>query len=554
MRYLFGDSTESNLDFNYLAFLREAIDCAVVLVQCDVTLAEYAERKRTQERESETALAAIADFGKRAAEFVAPVADDKAGTPVGRCAAAVAAAIRDAVEEESTITKAKLTAEREEQTKQGQTVHKKAREAFEKLLRAHDLPSAEKEIDVTWNAQGGVKATMRQRTSFGVDAVLALDLPAGSLLYTPDLRVDRVSEGVGVHVREAGGWLKKGDKLVAIKLGRYHVAAITISKHVKIQLRADNNSGDLMIVATPGDMTVAASGGTTQREVIVDERDRPGLRALVDKLEAAARALADARGSVVALEIDGKSMTDHGSPRTVAERLTAAIGPTVQKIKVHSRSPGELVLRRLLGDNRREEIFVSIDELVQKLAVLPAQGRGVFAPLQLQGESDAVAAAAIKSTATKPVEAAKSDTKPVDTKPERSAPEKAVAFDVKSVVEPKVSDAPPEGRPKRITGTQVPMPDRSTARTESIPTPVRTKEPTSPFGTPAEGKRPQSMSSPPPAALPVSSTPTSSSPSLPSVAAVPPVPPVPNPPKSADDDEWPSISKSDDSAPIVTKS
>ena len=32
--YLLGDSSEANIDFDYLAFLREVIDCATVLVEC----------------------------------------------------------------------------------------------------------------------------------------------------------------------------------------------------------------------------------------------------------------------------------------------------------------------------------------------------------------------------------------------------------------------------------------------------------------------------------------------------------------------------------------
>jgi hypothetical protein len=523
MRYLFGDSTESNLDFNYLAFLREVVDCAVVLVECDVKLAALDERKRTREREWEATLAAVADFGKRAAEFVNPVAQQQAGTAVGRTAAGIADAIRVAVDRESSDGKAKLAAERNELSSQAGEVNKRAKEAVGKLLKSHDLPNAEREIEVMWNAQGGVKASMRQRTNFGVDAVLAIEIPQASFLFTPDLRVDRVAEGVQVHAREAGGWLKKGDKLVPHRLGRYHVGSIAIGQNIRIVLRADNsNEGDLTIIAQPnGNMAITASGGATQREVVIDERDKAGLQSLVDKLEAATQAIAEARGNLVGIEVDGKHMDSHGNPRAVAERLTAAIGPTVQKIKAHSRSPGELVLRRLLGDNRREEIFVSIDELVKKLEVLPMSARTVFAPLQLQGESDQAAAsamAAVRGAVAKPGTAPPPADKSVEKAADRGE-EKPVVLsraDIKAATSGTI-ESKPEERPKRITA--VPMPDRSAVRTGPTSPPV---------------------------------TAASSSPSVP-MAATPTQPT--SPAKTADDDEWPTIGKPADSkdASVETK-
>ena len=51
-------------------------------------------------------------------------------------------------------------------------------------------------------------------------------------------------------------------------------------------------------------------------------------------------------------------------------RLVQAMAPVVQEIAQHSLAPGELILKRLVGDHRREEIFVSKAALDQKLAPL----------------------------------------------------------------------------------------------------------------------------------------------------------------------------------------
>jgi hypothetical protein len=486
--YLFGDSTESGLDFNYLAFLREAVDCAVAMVECDVTLASVAEQKRAREREMDGELAAVAALAQRAADLVSPVAKEQTATAVGRCAAAIATAIREAAERESTAVRAKLAAQREELDKDGSGVNARATEAVGKLLRTHDLPDAEKELAVTWTSTG-VKATMRQRTSFGVEALLALEIPPGSL-FTPDLRVERVADNIEVHARAESGWIKKSG-LVTHKLGRYHVTSVTIGATVRIQLRADANAGEMTIISPPnGDLMIDASGGGATREIMIEERDRAGLRSFVDKLEAATRALAQSRAQLVSIEIDNKSLGEPGNPRLFAERLTAAMAPTVHKIKQHSRNPDELVLRRLLGDNRREETFVPIAELVQRFEVLPAQGRSVFAALQLQGESPVP----LHIEAKRPREPSKAPAhEPARDAAKTAANEPVVAApltpELQSILAKPSDTKPIETKPLE-TKPVVPMPERAGNRTSpplmAIPEPTpRKKEPTQPFGTPA---------------------------------------------------------------------
>jgi hypothetical protein len=388
VRYLFGDSTESDLEFDYLAFLREVIDSAVVMVECEVTLGVTVEDRRTRELETASVVAAVEDLGKRATQVVGPMASDQPSTPVGRCAAAITAAIQGAVEREAAQARAALAAECEEMDRQDQRQRGRARTVLEKLLRTHDLPGADKTLEVVWTVSG-VKATMRQRTGFGVEAVVSLEIPAGSVLGI-DLRADKIAEGVELHAHETAGWLKKSDKVVPHKLGRYQVATVTVGGDTTtVRLRAAPEPGAPGFAVTShrnGDLSVEPSGGGPGREVVVDERNRPALRLLVERLEAAVRALGDNRTGLVSVEIDGVPITQHEHPRVLAERLIAAVAPTVQKIALRSRSPGELVLRRMLGDNRREEIFVSTADLSKRLDGLPLHAREVFAPLQLGGE------------------------------------------------------------------------------------------------------------------------------------------------------------------------
>lgn len=394
MRYLLGDSSESGLGFNYLAFLREVIDCSVVLVEHELALAAAQERRKAREKDASGQAQAVEELGKRAQALFGPIAKEHANAPVGRCAAAIAAATREKIGLEASQIRSALGAEVDAIEKDNQRLRTKTLASLEKLLKTHDLPDAGKAYEVLWTANG-VKAQMRQRTSFGVEAVLTLDVPTSSL-FTMDLRVDRLVDGLEANALEAGGWLKKGDKLVPHKLGRYHITRVMVGNELTIRLRTALDSGASgfdVIVPRPHDAPKSEQPSGilidrivgTAKEVSIDHHQQAAFRQLADKLETAARALGEHRTGLVSVEIDGTSIADHTHPLVFVERFILAIAPTVQRILRHSRSPGELVLRVLLADDRREEIFITTADLLKRIEGLTGKAREVFAPLQLEG-------------------------------------------------------------------------------------------------------------------------------------------------------------------------
>jgi hypothetical protein len=466
MRYLFGDSTESELEFNYLAFLREVFDSAVVLLEAETTLEGNRDKRDRREAETGGLIRAVEELGKDALGLVEPVAKEQPKTPAGRAAASIAAAAREAVAHETAAAKAALGTARGEVDRDDEQVLARARGVLEKLLKAHDLPGAEKTLEATW-ANGPAKVTMRQKTGFGVEALIVLEATGG--LFGADLRVERIAEGVEIHTHEAGGWLKKSDKLVAHKLGRYQVVGVTLAGG-DVTIKLKEGSASLTITATSsGDIEVDGAGG---KDYAVEDRDRAGIKALADKLGAAVRGL-DQRTSLASVELDGKSLTGHGHPRVLAERLISAIAPTVQKIAKHSRNPDELVLRRLVAGGHREEVFVEVAELAKKLEPLPAAARSAFGPLQLPGLE--VGAGRPRSGGTRPP--------PVELRPpvEVKAPAKPD--------EPKPIDVNPIATTPREHPTPVTTPiDRLTPpELEALPAPakptipsVSTRSPTRP--------------------------------------------------------------------------
>src|SRR5579862_6497922 len=235
MRYLFGDSSESDLDVNYLALLRDAVDFGVAVLLADAGLVASRDKRAVRERDSGEAARAVEDFGKAAALLTDPLVGGDA--PLNRCAAAIAQASQDAVKREVGRVRAQLQQDLEGLDGETRALRERCAQALGKLLATHDLPGATESVTVKWTGVG-FGARMRQVAGFGVDATLALDVPAGSF-YAHELRVEKVGDGIELHAPETKGLLKKETKMVTQKLARFYVTEVTVlPRQTTVHVRA----------------------------------------------------------------------------------------------------------------------------------------------------------------------------------------------------------------------------------------------------------------------------------------------------------------------------
>jgi hypothetical protein len=107
------------------------------------------------------------------------------------------------------------------------------------------------------------------------------------------------------------------------------------------------------------------------------------LQGLRDSLVAIANELGAQKKSLRHAALGGTPIGKLESPRALVEKVIANVAPIVHEIATRSLAPGELVIKRLLGDSRREEVFVSKKELEQKIEALSPDLRAMFDPLQL---------------------------------------------------------------------------------------------------------------------------------------------------------------------------
>ena len=152
VQFQLGDSTESGLEFNYLAFLKDVIDVAVILLENEAVIAASSERKKSCDRDAMVVVGALGELGRRTLEMITPVAKEHTDNAIGRCASAIALAAREAVEREAQQIRNALAADLAEIEKVPAQLRAKNADILDKLLRTHDLPLAEKIHEVMFVA------------------------------------------------------------------------------------------------------------------------------------------------------------------------------------------------------------------------------------------------------------------------------------------------------------------------------------------------------------------------------------------------------------------
>lgn len=389
MTWLYGDSSKSALDVNYIDFLRLAIDFSVEVLLAEEQIgAGRAERYRLDSRAEED-LARLEALGSSvaAAADAGGAADD---SPVARCAAAMRKSAATALRGEISSVKSTLADQTQRIDARAAGERVRCVKALETLLVRYDLPETKTATTLEAAATGPFVAKLAGATPYGLETVLELEVPAQNP-FAHEARVDRFMDGLEIKVPEVGGWLRKQSRIVPHRLGKHRIARVSATgAEMSVELRhgADPHSG--FGIAITGDKPVvvlsaaAKDGDGKGAPFEPDADDTAKLLQLFERLTGAVAELARSRKSLLEARLDGEPLASHARPSLVIERLVAAIAPTVRDIARYSLSPSELVLRRLLAGDRREEVFVSKSELVHKLEALPGERRSLFDALELQ--------------------------------------------------------------------------------------------------------------------------------------------------------------------------
>lgn len=394
MSYLYGDSTPSTLEMNYIEFVRDAVDFCVQVLLADQRMVQARARTRQLEQTTTAEIARLEQLGATVEKAIAGVSAGAADSSTAHCAAAIVRATAGIVRTEMGTVQAALAAEEEKRDAQGTREREGSLKELERLLVKHDLPDMTVDTQLALAAGGRYQSRARVSTAFGLTAMLELDIPAGHL-YAQLLRLDRLVEHLDVQTPEMSGWLHKEVKLKQQHLEKHHLIGLSVTSGqtvIKLRLAPDGTGvGFDIVVGREAPrvhlLRVDERGGHPEPPFEAQEGDAAQLLALQEKLAAGAAGLGRHRRAIVEAALDGESLRSSDKATVLVEKLIATMAPVVQEIAARSQSAGELVLRRLLADDRREEVFMSKDELRRKLEPLGEGNRTLFDRLLQDGAS-----------------------------------------------------------------------------------------------------------------------------------------------------------------------
>jgi hypothetical protein len=395
MSYLYGDSTPTTLEVNFIEFLRDAVDCCVQVLLADQRIAEGATRVRALDASVTAEIARLQKVGALVPKAFEGTPLGEAASPTARCVAEIVRSAADIVSAASAAASATLQAAVTRRDADAVLEREVFVKALEALLIKHDLPDMTSDSDVALVAGGRYACRVLLTTPFGLDAMMATEVPAGHLLERV-VRIDRLTERLDVQVPEIAGWLHKEVKLRTQHLEKHHLSAFArgpAGTRLSLRLGPDGTG--------PGYDISFGGDGEPVRLLRLDEQqkreepfeakesDVPKLVGLRDKVGVAVAALERHRTKIIEAKLEGEALLGHAKPSLLVERLIAVLLPETREISARSQSPGELVLRRSLGGDRREEIFLSKRDLQAKLEPLDDRHRALFDSLLRDGPSPA---------------------------------------------------------------------------------------------------------------------------------------------------------------------
>ena len=393
MRYLYGDSSSFPLNQNFVLTLASATDCAVRLLEVE---ARIGEAQQISEDADVAAAAETADIDQLERRVGKALSQRE---HLSNATAKVAEQVVAASSAQFARARVGVKSWREETVRQ----------AFEgcgpaavmapinQFMVRHELPYTA--WGLRWKAGVGdepVQAQVYAIMQRGLTATLSVAIPPKHPWAQP-VRVSSLERQLIIRLM-GKSWLGR-PKLKDEHLERYYVTRITRTNErhaLVLSKRAKEPSDGMLITLRDSDVkriTVTRldrDDNPVGEPAALDGVDGQMIKRLWRRIEETIADLIDHRYQLLAATLYGKRVTELDSPAPVATAIIQSIAPLVRDLQRHSRTPGELQLKRDLGDGRREELFISNDDVIRKYARLSPDHRRLFECYGLEAATPAM--------------------------------------------------------------------------------------------------------------------------------------------------------------------
>jgi hypothetical protein len=387
--YLYGDSTPSPLTTNFIAFLKDAIDFAVHALHCGSRIEDWKQRAARFTEITEIDVERLRALATESIALLDRATANEGDSRLGRSSAQIRQRISEVVRVEIESAQAAIATETCQAERAAASERRNIAKAIEALLLTHTWPEVVEVIEI--GAENGMHydARVRACTPFGLSWTAKIDIPTSHAL-AHIVRLERIMEQVEVEAPEHSGWLGKGVKLRTRRLDRLHLTELCISPaatSARLRAAVDGTGGGFDLAFAEGSPEVQIvrlpKSGPADLPYEAVSDDSAALHELHARLRAVGTDLLANTTSVVAASLDDVPLAELPTPRALLERMIMNLAPIVRQVVSRSLAPGELVLKRQVGDHQRDELFVSKASLRQKVETLSPELQQVFAPLEL---------------------------------------------------------------------------------------------------------------------------------------------------------------------------
>lgn len=383
MRYLYGDLTPFPHEVNYIELIRDTTELCAALLQIDEVI-EGHQAQTVQENQSvQQTLAEFKQVAKDLAEALHPHITSATNQIVKEVSSRLVQSVRGVMENAQSTLVSRRDAALAGAESKIRAERARILPAMERLLLRHEL--ANTTWTLRWSAGGEdpAEAQARASTPFGLQALFQLEIPPGSPWSRP-VKVGDVEQSMAVHLPKKG---RRGSTRRRYDLERYFLtelsreqlgALLVVRKALKpsspgFAFRWQGNDLVVLPVDDP-----SFTGGPYP----VDEADAAAALQMRETAESHLKPLVQGRVRLLAATHNGTDVA-RMNPAPLARLLLKAIAPYTREIVARSGLAGELTLKRVVEDGRREEVFITARELTELYARLSPERQAAFDELGL---------------------------------------------------------------------------------------------------------------------------------------------------------------------------
>jgi len=386
--YLYGDSTDSGLTINYIELLRDFLDFAAQLMLSEhrISIARKAveARKLTMEEE----VARLQHLGEMVLGTLEKAKKPNSKSTTDQCIASLSQSTQETLRNAVAGLKHELLAA-EQQLGTGRKRERAANaRIIEHLLLNHELPDSTNDVDIALSSDGAsYSAEIKGKNQQGLHWRFIATIPPDNQFSGVKKVGDLIPE-MTISLPEMSGFVRKSVKLKPYRVFPLYICSLEHQgRNILLKLRsttalADDTGLDILWSSKNKSISVVRmQKGDTSPSYDVEGTDVQQLTDLVRNLSESSFPLVQTRSKLTEILFNERPLAECEAPTDLIARLISRIGPIIRGIVEHSLGDKELVLKQILANDRREEIFASKADLLDKLAVVPAEMRGIFAPL-----------------------------------------------------------------------------------------------------------------------------------------------------------------------------